>query len=83
MLEACTNMAESFFSRIRRGEIGRHHCISGPYLIRYAQESAWPEDNRRADNGAQAHRVMALALAKRTPVGFVGHWQRPAATGKR
>jgi hypothetical protein len=44
---ACTNMAESYFSRLRRGEMGHHHHISGPYLLRYAPESAWREDNRR------------------------------------
>ncbi len=31
---ACTNMAESFFCRLRRAEIGTHHHISGPYLMR-------------------------------------------------
>src|SRR5712671_8023625 len=29
-----TNNAESFFSRMRRGEIGHHHHVAGPYLIR-------------------------------------------------
>ena len=29
---ACTNDAESFFSRLRRAEIGIHHHIAGPYL---------------------------------------------------
>jgi len=37
--EACTNQAESYFSRLRRGEMGHHHHISGVYLIRYARES--------------------------------------------
>jgi hypothetical protein len=37
---ACTNWAESFFSRIRRGEWGHHHHISGPYLVKFAQEAA-------------------------------------------
>jgi hypothetical protein len=37
---ACTNGAESFFSRMRRAEQGHLHHISGPYLGRYAQESA-------------------------------------------
>jgi hypothetical protein len=31
-----TNSAESFFSRMRRGEIGHHHHVAGPYLIRFA-----------------------------------------------
>src|SRR4051812_2526900 len=30
--------AESYFSRLRRGELGHHHHIAGPYLVRYAQE---------------------------------------------
>ena len=29
---ACTNAAESYFSRLRRSEIGIHHRISGPLL---------------------------------------------------
>ena len=49
--EACTNQAESFFSRIRRAEIGIHHQIAGPYLNSYANEMAWREDNRRVSNG--------------------------------
>jgi hypothetical protein len=28
--EACTNQAESFFSRFRRAEVGIHHSIAGP-----------------------------------------------------
>jgi ISXO2-like transposase domain len=36
----CTNGAESYFSRLRRGELGHHHHIAGPYLVRYAQETA-------------------------------------------
>ena len=27
---ACTNVAESFFSRMRRGEVGHHHHVAGP-----------------------------------------------------
>ena len=37
---ACTNMAESFFSRLRRAEIGTHHHIAGAYLSAYAAEMA-------------------------------------------
>jgi ISXO2 transposase-like protein len=33
---ACTNMAEEYFSRLRRAEIGIHHHIAGAYLLRYA-----------------------------------------------
>ena len=30
----CTNQAESYFSRLRRMEVGTHHHIAGPYLER-------------------------------------------------
>ncbi len=58
--EACTNGAESFFSRMRRGEIGHHHHIAGVYLARYAQESAWREDHRRVDNGVPRSAAWSL-----------------------
>jgi hypothetical protein len=31
---------------MRRAEIGHHHYIAGPYLLRYAQEASQWEDNR-------------------------------------
>ncbi len=76
---ACTNGAESFFSRMRRAEAGHHHHIAGVYLGRYAQESAWREDCRRVDNGAQVRAVAGLALAAKPSVDFCGYWQRAAA----
>jgi hypothetical protein len=74
--EACTNLAESYFSRLRRGEMGHFHHVSGPYLLRYAQESAWREDARRVDNGSQMRRVTQLALGRGPSVDFSGYWQR-------
>ncbi len=73
---ACTNWAESYFSRLRRGEIGHHHHLAGPYLLRYAQEASWREDNRRVDNGNQVRRVTTLALGRKPTVDFSGYWQR-------
>jgi len=73
---ACTNWAESFFSRMRRGEIGHHHHVAGPYLLRFAQEAAWREDNRRLGNGEQVKRVAMLALSRRQSIDFCGYWQR-------
>lgn len=73
---ACTNWAESYFSRLRRGEAGHHHHISGPYLLRYAQEAGWREDNRRVDNGEQVTRVAKNALGKKASPDFTGYWQR-------
>jgi len=71
-----TNGAEGFFSRMRRAEIGHHHHVAGPYLVRYAQEASWREDNRRLPNGTQARNVVALALASRPSVDWCGYWQR-------
>jgi transposase-like protein len=71
-----SNGAESFFSRMRRGEIGHFHHISGPYLVRYSQEAAWREDNRRVSNGDQTRRTVALALSAKPSVDFCGYWQR-------
>ena len=51
--EACTNWAESYFSRLRCGEMGQFHHVSGPYLLRYAQGASWRDDARRVDNGAK------------------------------
>ena len=76
---ACTNWAEEYFSRLRRGEIGHHHHISGPYLVRYAQEAAFREDSRRVANGEQVGRVAALAMAAKPSVDFCGYWQRHKA----
>jgi hypothetical protein len=73
---ACTNWAESFFSRLRRGEIGHHHHVAGPYLLRYAQEASWREDCRRLSNGEQVQRVTGLALASKQSIDFCGYWQR-------
>jgi hypothetical protein len=75
---ACTNMAESFFSRLRRAEIGTHHHFAGQYLNAYANEMAWREDNRREANGALFS--LAIAAAMKHPVSrqWKGYWQRSA-----
>jgi ISXO2-like transposase domain len=57
-------MAEEYFSRLRRAEIGIHHHIAGSYLLRYAQESSWREDNRRVSNRDQVNRIEALAMKR-------------------
>ena len=77
--EACTNMAESFFSRLRRAEIGIHHSIAGPYLNAYAMEMAWREDNRRVSNGEQYLMAVGSALAHPVSRQWKGYWQRAAA----
>jgi transposase-like protein len=76
---ACTNWAEEFFSRIRRAEIGHHHHIAGAYLLRYAQESSWREDNRRMSNGEQVWRLVSFAMRRKPSPDFCGCWQRHVA----
>jgi len=76
--ECNTNMAESFFSRLRRAEIGTHHHIAGPYLSAYAMEMAWREDNRRISNGEQFLLATASALAHPVSRQWKGYWQRAA-----
>ena len=73
---ACTNQAESFFSRLRRAEIGQHHHISGKYLSLYAAEMAWREDRRRTANGGLHHAATAAALAHPVSRVWAGYWQR-------
>ena len=74
--EACTNQAESFFSRLRRAEIGTHHHIAGPYLNAYAAEMAWREDYRRMSNGDQY--LLAADAAAQHPKSrqWCGYWNR-------
>jgi transposase-like protein len=74
--QACTNMAESFFSRLRRAEIGIHHHVAGPYLAAYADEMAWREDNRRVSNGVQYLAVVNAASKHPVSKTWKGYWQR-------
>jgi hypothetical protein len=76
---ACINYAEEYFSRLRRTKIGIHHHIAGAYLLRYAQESSWREDNRRVSNGDQVSRIASLAIKRGKSVDFTGYWQRHIA----
>jgi transposase-like protein len=80
--EACTNQAESFFSRLCRAEIGIHHHIAGPYLNAYADEMSWREDNRRASNGELY--LMAARATGRHPISqqWKGYWQRSMQHGQ-
>jgi transposase-like protein len=77
---ACTNQAESYFSRLRRAELGQHHRIAGPHLRAYACEIAWREDYRRVSNGDQYGLIAGLALHHpHSRNGWRGYWQRRRA----
>jgi transposase-like protein len=73
---ACTNQAESYFSRLRRMVTGQHHGVSPRHLSQYAHEAAWKEDHRRGDNGALAMRALGLGLAHGVSRDWKGYWQR-------
>ncbi len=73
---ASTNQVKSFFSRVRRAEVGIHHRISGTYLDWYAADLAWREDHSRVDPCTQAKMVLASALGQGVSRDICGYWQR-------
>jgi hypothetical protein len=75
---ACTNQAESYFSRLRRAVVGQHHHVSKQYLHQYANEAAWREDHSRQDNKGQHVAVLGAALASPVSRAWKGYWQRAA-----
>lgn len=76
---ACTNQAESYFSRLRRMVQGQHHYVSPRYLYQYAAHAAWLEDHRREDNGTVAHGMVRLSMAHPVSRNWKGYWQRQNA----
>lgn len=73
-----TNMAESFFSRLRRMIGGQHHHVSARYLHQYANHAAWLEDNRRTDNGTLAQIMVSNSMGAPVSRNWKGYWQRAA-----
>jgi transposase-like protein len=76
---ACTNQAESFFSRLRRAQYGIHHRIGGRHLHAYSNEMAWRENHRRRANGDHWNLITAAALAHPKSTVWAGYWHRKAA----
>lgn len=70
-----TNQAESFFSRLRRMQIGQTHKFGNSYLDRYAREAAYREDTRRRPNGTIFHDIMKRCARKLPSRDFCGYWQ--------
>jgi hypothetical protein len=73
------SLRPSFLKHLRERTAQRRVDL-GPlpddYLLRYAQESSWREDNRRVANGEQTQRVAHLAMKRGPSVDFSGYWQR-------
>ena len=74
-----TNLAESFFSRLRRMIGGQHHKVGGTHLGAYAAHAAWLEDHREESNGALSDRLISRTLAVPVSRRWKGYWQRRAA----
>lgn len=79
--ETCTNQAESFFSRLRRMEVGTHNHIAGPYLGGYVGEATWREHHRRVDNGRRTELLGVAATASPSLRRWPGYWQRAMGRG--
>ncbi|QEH47366.1 IS1595 family transposase [Aggregatibacter actinomycetemcomitans] len=71
------NQAESFFSRFKRMYYGQLHKMSNIYLLNYANEVAYREDNRRKSNGWQFHDILEKCLrTTNNDNEWCGYWQR-------
>lgn len=77
--DACTNQAESYFSRFKRSQFGIHHRVAGKHLQAYASEIAWREDQRRVSNGEQWLAITKGATHYPISREWKGYWQRRKA----
>ncbi len=69
------NQAESFFARMRRMIIGQIHKCAGKYLVFYANEIAWREDNRRESSLFQFNDLAGKCLRSRPSQNWSKYWQ--------
>ncbi len=69
------NHAESFFSRMRRAEYGVYYGFRPMYLIDYASEFAWRDDNRRQSTGELFRGLLGAALQRGHSKWFAGYFQ--------
>jgi transposase-like protein len=69
------NLAESYFSRFRRGERGIYHRITPHYMIDYANEMAWREDVRRKGTATQLQMLMFRVFNAGTSPDWRGYSQ--------
>ena len=74
-----TNLAESFFARLRRMIGGQHHRVGSQNLNAYAAHAAWLEDHRGESNGTLADRLIGRVLAAPVSRTWKGYWQQRAA----
>ncbi len=72
---ACSNQAESYFSRFRRFEDGQIHHMDNIYLLNYANEMAYREDTRRMSNGAIFNDISDKCMKTLQSNEWTGYWQ--------
>lgn len=72
---ACSNQAESYFSRLRRMEIGVIHRLNGKYILDYANEIAYREDTRKKPNGYILRDVAIRCMKTVQSNELTGYWQ--------
>lgn len=71
------NQAESYFSRFKRMYYGQMHKMSNLYLLGYANEAAYREDNRRKSNNWQFKDILSKCLNTTNENNeWCGYWQR-------
>ncbi|GAB1661105.1 IS1595 family transposase [Mannheimia haemolytica] len=76
-LGVTNNQAESLFSRFKRMYYGQVHKMSNAYLLNYANEVAYREDNRRKPNGWQFNDILDKCLHTTNENNeWCGYWQR-------
>ena len=64
-------MPGGIYSRLRRAG-----ATTGRYLLAYAREMAWREDNRRQTNGGLHGMAAGAALLHPVSRVWAGYWQR-------
>ncbi|MEJ7931478.1 IS1595 family transposase [Ramlibacter sp. AN1015] len=69
------NQAESYFARMRRMVIGQVHRVTPRYMVSYAREVAWREDNRRMPPSVLVKDLVKASL-RRAARDWCGYWQR-------
>jgi transposase-like protein len=77
------NMAESYFSRLRRMQVGQYHRFSAMHLHAYAVEAAFREDRRRVSNGAMFMEIVMACAQTKVSRQWCGYWQGNHRTVER
>lgn len=69
------NQAESFFSRIRRGEFGTYNGIRKTYLAFYGAEFAYRNDSKQIGVNQQFDSLLSKILSREPSKAFCGYSQ--------